>query len=69
MLRLVGTWARPGSLLASSTTGQQDVTEPPIVIVPVAVLDPTTLVGFTVSAESVFAAVDKNSRDSTVAPA
>lgn len=65
---LIGTWARPGSLLARSTTTQQD-TEPPIVIVPVTVLGPTTLVGFTVSADSVFAAVSKKSRDSTVTPA
>jgi hypothetical protein len=40
-----------------------------MVTVPVTDPGPTTLVGFTASDESVFAAVDKNSRELTVAPA
>jgi hypothetical protein len=67
-LRLAGTCARAESLLANSTTGQQDVTEPPRVTVAVTEPGPTTLVGFTASEETVFAAVDRNSRELTVAP-
>lgn len=66
-LRLAGTWARPGSLLANSTVGQQDAA-PPRVTVAVTGPGPTTLVGFTLSAETVCAAVDRNSRELTVAP-
>jgi len=67
-LRLVGTCARGGSLLANSTVGQQDAA-PPNVTVAVTELGPTTLAGFRVSEATVFAAVDRNSRELTVAPA